>query len=232
MHNVNIKVLKENFDTYVAFDKMLVEVGGYTSHSKLIEDVILEKITEDKFNVILNEYIEEALIQNIGASVVNIILPLIRNAMNWITSSLNKVIAILIKIIDAILKFKEKHPKIVNVTLMVVFSFVLSALTHHAMHHPPEDAPEVFETVLSKLVSATTNNAELLHQIQLIDSEISKARGNVQQLIQFVQGGGLKPVYQVLTNLFTNLQKTIDPTYYKNYLANLVTFGLRGLQIA
>lgn len=230
--------LKNNFNEYILYDKMLFEVRGYNSHSKLIEDAVLDRITESEFDEILNEYLQEAFLQDIKSVMNGVILPLLKNAISWIGKIGTKSINIIIKILDVILKFKQKHPLLFYSILCIIFMILISIIsdgTHAAVKNPSgktmsRDEIDTVIGAMEKISQGGDRTSELALEIGKFQSELIKGRDNPEYLVDLAKDGKFKIFYEKSMQFLSNVKSDVSILQYKQFIEKLISIG-KSMQI-
>jgi len=219
-------------------DKMLCEVRGYSSYSTLINDGFSGKITQRKFEIILEDYFKKLN----EASTADVLLNMLGKAVEYVKTKAIKALgafaSFLKKVVRVILTFKDKHPIIfwasVSIVIMLISS-VLSLVAQAEVKSPSgktlnADSVNMIIGVLEDMSRAAPDQtSDTAMKIGEFQKALLAARDNPNQILDLSQQGFFQEAFKhasdVLIKTGEEIRKSGGAEKLADYANKLMSIG-------
>ena len=219
-------------------DMMLCEVLGYRSYSRLMEDGFSGNISQRRFEIVLEDYFKQINEASMADVLLNMLGRAVEFAKTKAIKALGTFASFLKKIIQAILKFKEKHPVIfwmlVCIVIMLISS-VLSSAAHAEVKSPSgktmsADHINAIVGALEDISRAAPDPASnTVFKIGDFQKALIDARDNPQHILDLSKQGFFQDAYKTAADMLHKNAETFkqsgDTSGVADYVGRLVGIG-------
>ena len=243
MLKYDIRILKENFENFLKRetnnDNMLFEVNGYTNYSKLFEDYDSDRLSINEFDETLDKYLnmvstqllkEGIILDKVMDSILGVVANLFLGMVNLIKKGIAFIIKIISKIIGFIIKFKQKHPIIFKMCVIILLMMILVAMSaDSAQAGQATMSPDMIDMLQGHLQTIIANTT---------DPDVLKALNELQSLLNDVESGKIAAdslandsrliaLKQGLFKELSFMKDTGGETYSSNWINVLLKIGAK-----